>query len=378
MRVNRELKLQAELRHRNIIAVLDFGPLDGDYFLVTEYARGGTLADLLDDHRTLPTMITARITSELLWGIDFAHERGVVHRDLKPGNILLGADGNVKIADFGLARSDLDPNQSTAGAIVGTPIYMAPEQAMGIGRDHRCDLFSVGTLVYEMTSGENPFQRSNDPLSLMAVVHVTRPPLLDAAPWAQPLLADLVDALHKAEPGQRPDSAAAVHTQIQRLVSASQRRYPQLLKDLVDDTAATVRKVATDEASLELERARALLGEGSALVPAAALAGMRAARLDPDNADAKEVLEVINQRWSYRMGGSEVAETKGLERRLEQSPGDVGLLRELWRRYKDEGLLERQRSVLEQIVRANPDDEKAKAALEKLAGADRLAPFGVR
>jgi len=378
MRVNRELKVQAELRHRNIVASFDFGPLDGDYYLVAEYAAGGDVGDLLDNVERLPTMVTARIISELLWGIDFAHERGVVHRDLKPGNLLLTGDGELKIADFGLARSVLDPNKSTAGAIIGTPIYMSPEQAMGTGRDHRCDLFAVGTLIYEMVSGENPFQRANDPQSLMAVVHVSRPSLFTAAPWTHPQLADLVDMLHKADPEDRPRSAADAHQHINRLVMTSQRRYPNLMRDLIKDPIATTKKVSADEATLELARARALLGEGSARVPSASLAVMRANDLDPDNAEAKETYAMLQQRFGYYSGGTEVAETQTLESRLEQNPGNLEVLRELVRRFGEEGRLQRLRAALEAMVSVDPNDAAAKTRLTELVGDDRLAPFSTR
>ena len=140
----------------------------------------------------------------------------------------------------------------------------------------------------------------------------------------------------------------------------------------------TTRKLAREEAALELRRARALFAEGTALVPCGGLAALRARHLDPDNRDAAEMCAQLDERWGFKAGGSEVSETKALERRLDQSPGDSGLLRQLWQRYGEEGRIERVRVVLEQLVRTNPDDTEAKTQLELLAGSDRLAPFSMR
>jgi hypothetical protein len=375
MRVNRELKVQAELRHRNIVSVFEFGPFGDEFYLVTECLPRGTLADKLDEVGTLPTAIIARIVSDLIWGLDHAHERGVVHRDLKPGNLLLAEDGLSKIGDFGLAHSDLDPNKSTAGAIVGTPVYMSPEQAMGTGRDHRCDIFTIGTLLYEMVSGDNPFARMNDPLSLMAVVQVQRPMLLERSPEAHPLLHDIVELVQKADPDARPDTVAAVHSSLQPLVSASMRRYPDLMKTFVEDPARACLEARADEARLELKRARAMLSEGTAFVAPAALAVMRATRLAPDDADARELLGMIEQRWNYHMGGPELAATKEMAKKIADEPKDAELAREVARRCREEGALESARSALERVVLLLPDDKDVRTELELLAGTDRRAPF---
>ena len=159
MRLQREAEVCGSLQHPNIVTLYDVG-YDGERisYLALEYVAGETLLDLLKRHRPRPLPVEAalRIAADILRGLAYAHAKGIVHRDVKPANILIGDDGVAKIADFGIAR----PQQSSmtvAGALMGTPNYMPPEQVKGIPATPRSDLFSLGVLLFEMVAGAKPF-----------------------------------------------------------------------------------------------------------------------------------------------------------------------------------------------------------------------------
>ena len=158
----REARGAAKLHHDHIIPIYYVGESDGIPFLAMPFLEGEPL-DLRikrgGDHSPLPIPEAIRIAREVAQGLAVAHEHGVIHRDIKPGNIWLEApNGRVKILDFGLARTEKEAAHLTAsGAIMGTPAYMAPEQARGKHVDARADLFSLGCVLYEMVSGRRPF-----------------------------------------------------------------------------------------------------------------------------------------------------------------------------------------------------------------------------
>src|SRR5688572_3295161 len=207
-----EGKITAKLQHPNLVTVYDIGSHAGVYYLAAEYIPGGTLKERVEEGG-LSVGHILDIVTDIAQGLDFAHEKGFVHRDVKPGNVLFRNDGRVVLADFGIAKAMDGSNSSTvAGASIGTPDYMSPEQARGEPVDGRSDLYSLGTVLYEMLEGHPPYQ-SSDPFTV-ALMHVTHPlpRLSERYEWLQPLIellmaksagdrvgsgAALVDALHK-------------------------------------------------------------------------------------------------------------------------------------------------------------------------------------
>ena len=165
-RFEREARAIAALSHPNILAIHDFGTSDGVIYAVMELLHGETLRQRLD-HGAIPARRATEIAREIALGLAAAHERGVVHRDLKPENLFLTKDGLVKILDFGLARQIPDQrsevsrtlsDHTTPGTILGTIGYMSPEQVRGHEADHRSDIFSFGSILYEMLAGRRAFQ----------------------------------------------------------------------------------------------------------------------------------------------------------------------------------------------------------------------------
>jgi serine/threonine-protein kinase len=162
MRFKREVRAVARLNHPNIVQVYDFGT-EGDLaYIVMEYIEGKELKDYFDAKHPFDLATIFRLTIELLDALDFAHEAGVIHRDIKPANLMVDAGGHAKLADFGVARlTETEGEQgevTRAGAMVGTPSYMSPEQIQGQKIDRRSDIFSAGILFYQFLTGKKPFE----------------------------------------------------------------------------------------------------------------------------------------------------------------------------------------------------------------------------
>jgi serine/threonine-protein kinase len=152
----REAKAAGALNHPNIITIYDAAEEDGMAYIAMEYLEGGDLADIVDSRKRLGMEEIVEIGANICEALHVAHENGVVHRDIKPANILMPTDKPLKVADFGIAHVS-DSNLTQDGALIGTPHYMSPEQFMGQKLDGRSDLFSVGNILYELTTGEKPF-----------------------------------------------------------------------------------------------------------------------------------------------------------------------------------------------------------------------------
>jgi serine/threonine protein kinase len=211
-----EGKITAKLQHPNLVTVYDIGTHKGVYYLAAEYIGGGTLKERLAEGGLTVAEILD-IVSDVAQGLDFAHQKGFVHRDVKPANVLFRTDGRVVLADFGIAKAMDGSNSSTvAGASVGTPDYMSPEQARGESVDGRSDLYSLGTMLFEMLAGRPPYQ-AGDPFTV-ALMHVTHPvPELEEHTWLQPLIAGMM----AKQPAERFNTGAAVVEAIHGLIASA-------------------------------------------------------------------------------------------------------------------------------------------------------------
>jgi serine/threonine protein kinase len=187
-RFRREAQAAGRLTHPNIVGVFDYGETNDLAYIVMEFVDGPPLKSLLDREERFALTDAIRVMEDLLAGLQFSHERGVVHRDIKPANVMLTSAGQVKIADFGIARIE-SSSMTQAGTLLGTPAYMSPEQFMGQVVDARTDIYSSGVLLYQLLTGERPFEGG-----LSAIMHkalnteppapsqlsVTAPPAMDA------------------------------------------------------------------------------------------------------------------------------------------------------------------------------------------------------
>jgi serine/threonine-protein kinase len=174
-RFRREAQAAANLNHPNIVAIYDWGQESGTYFIVMEYVEGRSLRDLIRSEGRLEPGQAADITAEIASALAFAHRSGVVHRDVKPGNVLLTRSGNVKVTDFGIARAGTSDGLTQTGSVMGTATYFSPEQAQGLAVDGRSDVYSVGVVLYELVCGVAPFV-AESPVSV-AYKHVREEPI---------------------------------------------------------------------------------------------------------------------------------------------------------------------------------------------------------
>lgn len=156
-RFRREAEASAQLYHPHICPILDFAELSDLVYLVMPYLSGGSLADVLMRDKTVAATPAASICAQMAVALDYAHRRGVVHRDVKPDNVLFDADGHAQLTDFGIATARFHGRLTRAGRAMGTPHYMSPEQAMGKMVDGRSDLYAIGVMLYEMVLGFPPF-----------------------------------------------------------------------------------------------------------------------------------------------------------------------------------------------------------------------------
>ncbi len=225
----KEGRITAKLQHQNLVTVYDIGTHAGVYYLAAEYIPGGTLKERITEGG-LSVGEILDIMVEMARGLDFAHQKGFVHRDVKPGNILFRKDGSVVLADFGIAKAmDNSSSSTVAGASIGTPDYMSPEQARAEPVDGRSDLYSLGTVLYEMLMGAPPYQAA-DPFTV-ALMHVTQPiPQLPAEfAWLQPL----IDRTMNKQPAERVQTGTQLAEEIHQLLTKS------------PEGAATLSKVAS-------------------------------------------------------------------------------------------------------------------------------------
>jgi predicted Ser/Thr protein kinase len=214
----REARAAAAVKHDHVVTIYQVGEDRGVPFLAMEFLEGQALDARLRREGRLPVVEVLRVGREIAEGLAAAHDRGLTHRDIKPANVWLEAPrGRVKILDFGLARAAADQQLTQTGAIVGTPAFMSPEQARGQPADHRSDLFSLGCVLYRMTTGEQPFKGS-DPISTMVAVATETPaPPRSLNPAAPPALAGLIDRLLDKDPTGRPASAGAVAGELETI-----------------------------------------------------------------------------------------------------------------------------------------------------------------
>lgn len=230
-RFHREAKAVAGLRHSNIVQIFDFDTIDGHPYIIMEYLKGATLATYLrhlhQRKKRIPPEQVARLLSELSMALDYAHKQGVVHRDIKPGNIILHDkteeiavdrpltnDVEAIITDFGLVRIMNTTSQTASGTVSGTPAYMSPEQARGDQTDHRTDIYSLGIVLYEMLAGRVPFEAD----STLTVLHMQIHTIPQPIPGIPARVQQVIDRALAKNPGDRYQTSRELATDYQQAI----------------------------------------------------------------------------------------------------------------------------------------------------------------
>jgi serine/threonine protein kinase len=246
----REARAIAAIEHRHIVTVYQVAEDRGVPFLAMPFLKGESLEQRLKRERKLSVADSVSIGRQIAEGLAVAHKNDLIHRDIKPGNIWLEEHDDprqprdwIKLLDFGLARADGDDGRTLTklGTILGTPGYMAPEQARGLKVDARCDLFSLGAVFYRMLTGTLPFKGTDVMSQLMSLAADTPRPVREKSPEVPSFLADLVIQLLAKDPNQRPASARAVADALTAFEAGSAR---------TADSAAPRRQLTADERAL--------------------------------------------------------------------------------------------------------------------------------
>jgi len=226
-RFEHEARAASALNHPNIVTIYEVGQSDGTYFIATELVEGQTLRDLMSPART-EMKVKLNVIAQVADALSAAHAAGIIHRDVKPENIMLRPDGYVKVLDFGLAKlsqPDLvhDPADKTTeilhtetGAVMGTAAYMSPEQALGQEVDHRTDIFSLGVVLYEMTSGKHPFRGPTAAATFDALLNREPPAPIDSNPDISPELERIIIRALEKDRELRYQTASDLRAELKR------------------------------------------------------------------------------------------------------------------------------------------------------------------
>ncbi len=239
-RFTQEAHIIAKLEHRNIVPVYDFGEQDGTTYLVMRYLQAGTVKDILA-YGPLPLTDAARIVADVAAGLDYAHGQGIIHRDVKPSNILVDKQGHAYLTDFGLAKVlEANIELTGSGTLLGTPAYMAPEQTLGKPVTPQTDVYALGVVLYEMATGRPPYE-ADTPMAV-ALMHVHEP--LPLPRQVNPALSEAIElvilkALAK-EPPDRYQSAGELARALAPAVAVEPPATPTRLIELAE--AVAIRK----------------------------------------------------------------------------------------------------------------------------------------
>ena len=230
----REARATARLAHPNVARVYDFGRDGGVPFLVMELLEGETLAARLASG-PLPPAEAARVAAAVADALDAAHRRGIVHRDVKPNNVMLTRDGEVKVLDFGIAAAADETHSTTGSGMYATAAYVAPERVAGEPATPASDLYSLGAVLYELLCGRPPFTGGSPALVARAHLHDQPVPVRQLAPWVPARLAEACEAAMAKDPARRPSSAASLAIRLRAASAAAPGAVPE------GGPAATVR-----------------------------------------------------------------------------------------------------------------------------------------
>jgi hypothetical protein len=330
-----EIRIQISLKHPNVVELLDCSPIPQQAYIVMEYVDGGELHSLRRQAGRFPWEIALYVAQEALRGLGAAHAKGVIHRDIKPQNIMWTRDGCVKIGDFGISHAAHLTRLTHTGTVVGTPAHMSPEQARGEELDPRTDLFSMGTVLYELLCGYNPFTADSIAASLRRVADIEPdlPSLLD--PSIPPSVDTFLRMLHAKDRSRRFASAAAAGDALDALYQKEGVTRPGLLfRAFLLNPAAFVAERNQRLARQSTADAERLMKDRNARPEEALWAAYQTVACTPDDPAAQTLLRTAALRAGQREKPLDNARIRELEEALKRDPDNLALVLQLAKLYR--------------------------------------------
>lgn len=318
-RFRQEARVMARLLHANIATVFEIGEVDGRHFIAMQYIQGRNLRDLMQERRLLPFDVVVSILEQIGLALDYAHAHGVIHRDVKPSNILVDEHGHATLTDFGIAKAlEGTSIQTTSGTVMGTPYYASPEQAESRPLDGRSDLYSLGIVAYELCTGNVPFRADSTPSLYYKIVHETPRLPSEANPRAaEPIEQVLLKAIAK-QPGQRYQSGQELVVALR----AALKQLDELTRSLYDTAVELANERDLDGAESKL---KILMAIDPSRDDARALAE-RIGRLRSSNQRYQELVAAVEQARAQaaalRRDDPDIVDREGVLRALAEQ-GDA-------------------------------------------------------
>lgn len=294
-RFQREAFTVAKLQHPAIIEIYDYSGEESPYrYIVTELVEGVTLSRFIEEHGKLPCELVACVARELAEALDHAHRQGVVHRDLKPDNIMIRQDGQIKLMDFGIARVLEEAALTMTGTVLGSPAFMSPEQVTGKPLDERSDLFSLGSILYFMATAQSAFSGQNPHATLKRVAEVDYDPIQMANPAISDAFAAIIEKLLTRRPEERFNNAFEALAAFDTLLEEEELSDPsQELRSLFEKPEAYV-GAFTNRMIASVEE-KAFKAEQENTLKALKLYA-RLSALDPENKETDKAIKRLQNR----------------------------------------------------------------------------------
>ena len=357
-RFHREVSNASLLVHPHVCRVFCCGAEGDVLWLAMELIEGGTIRDLIDRAGTLPPQIAALLTAQLLDALGTIHAAGIVHRDIKPANVMVTSAGEVKLIDFGIAKSKADPIVTETGFLVGTPGYMSPEHVVGQELDARTDLYAVGISLYEMLLGDNPYVNDTPSQALLRIALETLPSIFEQDPTVPGAIEAVFEHLTERRVEDRVPSAHAALAELHEYVQYVRLAYPGLLAQFVADPVGVRVSLRRDQAELEVARAEALLLSGDANLPAAGLALFRAQALQP-SPHVVARFDAVCARGQLRFGADDDEPLVRAHAFALAAPLQPGPVMHVAGLYRARGDIHRFAVFMRRYLRLRPDDSHA-------------------
>ncbi|NNE10201.1 MAG: serine/threonine protein kinase [Gemmatimonadetes bacterium] len=304
-RFEREATTLSGLHHENIVSVIDLGEQDDTYFIVMEYVEGTDLRLLLEEVPRFPVEIAMAIIEEIAYGLHAAHDKGIVHRDIKPGNLLLSATGGIKIVDFGLAFRMEDMERMTRltgeNLSLGTPSYMSPEQARDGETDQRSDIYSLGVTAYELLCGKRPFESASPSELREKILNAPAPSLTEEMKLIAPEVDGFVRKMIAKDPADRYQTMSEVLQELAVVMDALERsghlvqHRRQFLPRFAADPHALIQEIRTAKIERHNDRGIELMSMGPGAYQKARREFDVVLWLDPGNQRARDGLAKIRK-----------------------------------------------------------------------------------